>query len=467
MMYNSNSSSIIGRLSKVINKSDIKPIYKKDQTIKFESFSEFFFGFELRVVTSKWEFKAGKKKQTIQRRDLQSFSDLNLNNSKLYFYEDSAENIKDKFLLSDEDHNVYQIRVSPNLERVIETSIDLRVKDKDVYTQKIIDRVNKIKSYLLESNLCVDYAKVEIPDSFTTTTEEEDKEFDAVVAEEELTPAGRRKLEEKIVYSYFDYTPYRTDANKKYTYATEEIRLDHLSKYTGKIYYGTTEDENKLTLATMIAFKYHSSISSDYRIIKIAKNNVKHFKKFDHIDKFFMEITADDVLEIDNKFISWNTARLISNSWKDFTFLENFSIFNSEMCDLYKELYVYCDKYDVNLTSYRNKNIFPFQDESFTTDFDYLLNKITDLQIFLEGNKDPESLIVELDKIEGLPNTIKGIKAVDMDIYLKLQTLINYVSPIKDLLNEIPLLTKEKSQITVEVESLIRDFLNSKNVKMC
>ena len=469
MLYNNSTSSVIGRLAKVIDKQKIKPVFNRDRSVKFELFDDFFFGFEIRSVTSRLEYKAGKKKQVITRTDLHSFSNLNLGNGKIYFYENNAENFKDKFILSKNDHSAYQIRISPNLERIIEIrAADEKIKDVETYRLEVLERVEKIKSYIFKSSLFVDYSKIEIPEDFKTTSDEEDREFDEIVVQESLTPLERRKLEEKVVYSYYKYTPYRQDDSKrKYTLQSFEERIEDLGNYTCKIYYGTTEDEEKLTLATMIAFKFDDSFAKDYKIIRISKSNLKHFKQFDHIDKFFMEITTDNILKIDDKFITWNTARLISKVWKDFQFLENFGIFNSEIYDTYKELYKYCDDYDVDLTSYRNKSTFPFNNTDFIKDFDYFIDKVTDLQIFLEENKDPDSLIAELDKIEGLPNTVKEIKAVDIAIYYKLQELINYVSPIKDLLNEIPLLTRSGSIITKEVESLIRDFLNSKNVKMC
>jgi hypothetical protein len=100
-----------------------------------------------------------------------------------------------------------------------------------------------------------------------------------------------------------------------------------------------------------------------------------------------------------------------------------------------------------------------------TGDLHDFFDKVFDMQIFVRENQDDEEAIreksLELFGIKDVENAI----GVDLDVYDKLQKLLEYAEPVAPLLNRVEFLNYNDRTITPEAERLVKEVLDSKHLK--
>lgn len=201
------------------------------------------------------------------------------------------------------------------------------------------------------------------------------------------------------------------------------------------------------------------------KLIKVAQDRTKFFLDFKPIQRFFLDI-KNKKLTMSNALIRWNTARLIEEKLKDLRFLQNFERFNSKYCLWYRGLVNYVN------TSYRNlkdhaqsDKIFNLKQDTYTNLVDHL-DKVGRFQLFVRENPNEPEKIAQLakDMFNPQQEVTDGL-AIDTEFYDRMTELLDFAQPIGTLLNEIGILTENRS-IHEDVEAEIRGYCLSKGVTL-
>lgn len=146
-------------------------------------------------------------------------------------------------------------------------------------------------------------------------------------------------------------------------------------------------------------------------------------------------------------------------------FMRNYDLFNLDIANLYKEVKEYKEanfheSYVEQLAKYGDKG------KTFIEGVLAYTSKVAELQLFIREHKDsnPEEIKRKSLELFGI-DTIESSIGYNLEMYDKLQTLLNYAESIKPLFNHVTVLTDiKKLEITVETECLIKEVIESKGL---
>ncbi len=159
--------------------------------------------------------------------------------------------------------------------------------------------------------------------------------------------------------------------------------------------------------------------------------------------------------------VKWNTGKQIAEQLNNFKFLENYEIFNKEIFDIYQELKLYARSNYKNVEEYINK--YTSGEEFMKSTVEYC-NKVNEMQLFIRDHKeDSEAIKLKSTELFGL-DTVESSIGLDLEVHDKLQILVNYVEPVKDLFNELNCLTKITTIISYNTESMIKEVIINKGL---
>lgn len=241
-----NSSSVVGRLSKIVDLSRVTPKYVKDQTIKFEY--NLFRDIDARTVQLEEKREGSVIKYKIVRtetevRDIANGFPFIVQNGRSSFK-------KDKYLLQavyptgfisirlrysklegiDEDATPEEteapedIRYMTTHEAVIAEKA--KVKEEIFDLDKYRERATSIEHFIIESKHITPYASIVVPEDFDGKEEIEDEKPVEERKEEKISAEARRKLAGTIPI----YTPrvvLSTNTIKSSTYNSNTQTRDH------------------------------------------------------------------------------------------------------------------------------------------------------------------------------------------------------------------------------------------------
>lgn len=162
---------------------------------------------------------------------------------------------------------------------------------------------------------------------------------------------------------------------------------------------------------------------------------------------------------MDYRLTKWHTANLINEVIdNDLQFFNNYSGINAEMAEIYKELKEYRDKY------YTNYNRHSYGADYIIKEHMPFFDKLLEMQLYVQGNPEDDKGILKMSKeLFGIPD-VKNAIAMEQEVYDKLQILIEYAEPVKDLFNNVNNLVNKgpsSAEITMQQEGLIKQILEA------
>lgn len=485
--FGGNRNSVLSRLSRIIELHSLRPKYlgKTEILIKFGMPSQVFDHFTVKVC-HKIQDKDGKYQ--VKREEMSAWNDCSI--QAIYLKEGNTVRTKDIYL-TDQNNGLFVTLIPQDDEH-----INLKVKDLVSRNKLKFENIEKkakefktkrdeIIRLMKASTWYKNYDEIDVPDDYLKTLKQlEEKNEDEAERKRVLTPAEKRKLEERTVANTLK--PVWGGNNKdgvEYTYSNSKVepKIKNIEDYEGQMYYGFQSDLSKLHMAAHILDNHLENVQKGafhgehYSLLSISKSNKKYFAEKNHINDFFGKavLVKDDedkikglTIMFDNAVTLWNTARKIYPYMQELKFLKNFSNFDEEISKEYKELSEYVQKNYVDLSGYKNR----FGMQEHYEDFTNFLDQVQELQEFAETETDPAKITEKVKDIvlsggNGLPDGVIGGIAVDTSKIRSLEKLLTYAKPVKDLLNNIPLLTEEGKTMEIETSLLIDEYLEFKGLK--
>lgn len=209
-----------------------------------------------------------------------------------------------------------------------------------------------------------------------------------------------------------------------------------------------------------------TTVKPAVKLVKVAKDRVKFFMDFKHIQRFFLDI-KNKTLTMSNALIRWNTGRLIARDLPKLKFLNNFSRFHPSYNKWYVELVEYTNKYYRPLDAAAKDSKYFGLPENGYHDLITHMDKVTTFQLFVRANPTESEKIAELARDMFNPQTeITDGLAVEVAMMDKLNELLDFSTSIRTLLNEVGVLTSSYSTITQEVEAEIRHYCESRGITL-
>ncbi len=464
---NNGNNPTLKHLSNIIDKTQLSPNYTLNKTIKYVNPALLFWGFSIRKNQKIHDYKL--KKDDIQRGDIKYWEEFNCHNC--YFQTGNTSISKDFYLAHTIGNSFTTIRIADDeslYSHIKEDEFDEHGKlkpnkwTKD-YIDELITKRNLIINYIKDSKLFKSYDDVIVPEDWNKKFEETNKVSETGETVEKLTPLELRKLAEQTIVHTLREDKYRKD-NLPFSWNKQEIKIGDLKESDDRIYY-SYGDEDTIPFTTILMFKMFSGIfdSSTIRLYRVSKSMPKKFlKKHKHIDEFY-QIKNTKQVTMSGELIHWVTAKLIHEKLDELKFMRNYDLFNLDVANLYKEVKEYKE---ANFhESYLDQIIKYGKGQEFLNKvFDYT-TKVAELQLFIREHRDNNEEIkrksLELFGIDSLESAI----GYNLEMYDKLQTLLNYAEQIKPLFNHISILTDiKKPEITSETECLIKEIIESKGL---
>ncbi len=339
------------------------------------------------------------------------------------------------------------------------------------------------------------YEDIEVPKDFNASDDDEDlKEVEELTEEEiklaTLSKEERRKLEGKVIVNTprtkssheFEYQQRPgvrgmtavSITNRVYEWQKLEVPVKEINEWDEEeIYYGNEVDIKTLEFVALLtrdnrqeslvypraaaetnnysyrkqdqetfdkvyqincdqAYRCTHFFDTKVKIIKVAQNSNKLYKDFKHINKFFA-YKSGKTLTMSNTLIKWNTARLIRQRLNEVAFLFNFP-FNPAKQQSFRKLREYVKN---NYNSMDNLGKISDENSLAYTTMVSHLDKVYQFQSFVKTSQDPQE-IAKLAKELWKSDTIEDGCAVDMELIEEMNSLLDWGSSIKGLLNHVP-----------------------------
>ena len=364
-------------------------------------------------------------------------------------------------------------------EQAIQDRIDKVIK----LNKKFAERITQVWDLVKASSLVQDYEAIEVPADFTGTEDEEESVVtDEVNEEASLSHDARRKLQGKTVI----HTPRLLDGGHwkndlvgtSYEFQKLEIPIKLVDTWDSKeIYYGNEADRPTLELTAYLtrlnptdhrearvdntgfssqswaqgkhtddvyglycgdAYRCtHFFKNPDLKLIKVSKSNVRLYKDFNHVSKFYHQF-KNGLLTMSNILIKWNTARLMMETMHKLEFLTNLSFAGKQQAQFMK------------FRDYVRDNYRAIEEGS-TVATEEVVSKLTGhldtVQAFQEKVASGQYSAEQLGQIA--MNTWKTDKitdacSIDLELLTEFKELVEWAEPLVEVFNRIPLLTGRK-----------------------
>ena len=507
----SGNDTAIGRLSRIVELKNLKPKFSGNSNLKFHPMPIRLFGEGVYPEVNRKIFdrKEGLKFKT-EKSEMDGWANYDHDSFYVKYPDDTRHRLKDVFI--SESHNDKFILLNVKSEEQIRAFAE-KLADHDVKEGKVkgserdktvIKHLNRI---LLKQKLILDtikssdcyknYANVEVTEEW----KEQHSAKESEITEEEktalLTNSERRALEERVVactyveknFSYSNQYPETFKRSKV------EPKFKEIKDYDGDLYYGYQVDDAKLQYAaTILRMPLGSSKSQsdslgsrdqftfyndEKQLLSVSKSNKKHFSNHNHIDDFFgKQVLIKDStvfnkvvgihIVMDNLVVRWNTARIMKLRMGDLSFFRNFKQIDEGITELYNEVYNYVKSNYEDTTRYNDRTGF----NQYNTDFIKFLDNLQTFQEVVEKNPDSPKEIANKAKELALPGGTTGGIAVNSEMLEKLETVLTYAKPVRELFNHVDCLAltggyadRHEPTIDLELSMFLKDILDLKGVK--
>lgn len=203
--------------------------------------------------------------------------------------------------------------------------------------------------------------------------------------------------------------------------------------------------------------------TKDLIFVKVAKSLTKKLQNFTPIDRFMLDVDPNGVAFTHQKLMNWYTAKKVYEKIKDLEFLKNFAEISPyharEFNDLYEGAKLeYFDRWG-NLKNYPSDIK------------DKFVNDLEQLARFQQWIKveNPTSEEIGEYAMDNFSLMLTNAKVIDLSLLDRAQALVDWASPIVDLLNNITyfrIIKSETNKLSNKEEFLnsIRHYLRDKSV---
>ena len=504
----------LGRLAKIVDLKNVELSYPVNPKYKF-AFG-IFNGFRIHKVGVTLERKGSKNVKTVTYSG--NWIDALQDGLPMYLASDDMKNRKNKYLMSLHPQGFILLRpdVFPHEDGTLITPDEiptLRVdqvlegyaKKFDEETRKrVAQRLADVHNFIWQSTRdnVIDYDNVVVPQEFKGSEEEIEEEEDEKTEESRISAEERRKLTGSIIL----HTPRIEDWNyhrkNEKVYAMQKLEMPvHIADiWNNEEIFWTNQDTEPLLHTAALITRVHSQTSksvkswtdvqkiqqemtdlgygrifnsldvqnfsnffddSPVRLIRVSQQNVKHFRDFKHITKFFKEI-KNKTITMSNALVRWNTARLMKARIDELQFLKGFAGIDPQRHAKYLEVRDYVNKWWREIT-FGTKTL--GADDTTTGQLIAHLDKVTEFQLFVRSHPDEPEAIAQL--AQELFNPQPGVeiqdgRSIDTTLYDIFTELLDWAQPVQIMLNMVyPLINSDS--ISEEQENEIRNYFRYRN----
>lgn len=497
----SNQNNVLSRLAKIVDISKLNPKFVGDERIRYAP--GMFIGSHFRKVTMATETKRNSRTKKIVRNNL--FPGDMAAGLPIYIQTTGSSNKKDRYLL-DKLHpgGFISIRVpeyvvtgdDPDEEQESWTKIqEEEIKHARFDLEKHKESIRRLWHQFA---LCkhTPYSAVIVPDGYSDEEEVEEGTTQVSAEVQQIAADARRKAQGRIVmfslrtnnYSNeYSFTRYGWTApaggpggapNKMFTWQKEEPLIAEIDAWNNEeIYWGNEADIPLLHMAGMLTRptpNAHDNIfqgegytnsfkdESDIRLFKVSQDNVKYVQDHENIKYFFQKLQGKTIT-MSNKLVLWNTARYIKERIQQVQFLRNFQSIDNARCLEFKQLQEYMFKHFKEMEELTDKNVYAVSKASYKDLVDHC-NKLANFQRFVRENAGDDGAIGRFSQElfnptkEANAAEIDNALALDLAIVDRIDALLEFAEPIKDMLNAMPILTgKLMFAANREEEGFVKD----------
>lgn len=480
-----NSDWTLSNISKIVDTSEIKPVYPLNNDVKLRDVSEFWTAFINRQVYKEGKHVRNKGYQYyIERKNISTWHMFE--SHTIVLYEDRLYPLKDEFIIKTKSQNgrftaLKRLTDADLMDHLFNQNSFEHPKTSYCKSEKAFEKIKEVRDYIWETLKAdpnvIKYDELEVPDDFKTNTVDADQ-----VSEEEqvekniyagMTPAEIRKLTDKIVIQHPELNRNGSgylNSDNYIKYSKEEIVTKNFIEDKAVVYYALGVEEQSLaSIAAIITSKLgdlragynYRAISSkvfnsDLKIVRVPSNmGKKYLKGHRHINEFFgykpVYSEKDTTINMNEALIRWNTCRLINSDIEKLDFFVNFGHINPDLKKIYSELTDYCEGY----TEFTEYNVKRTVGEEEVKAFAGYMSKVTEFTLFKEANiNNPEAIKAKSLELFGV-ETIDDVKSINFDIYNKYRALKEYSSQVGPLLQAI-----NWGKITSESYNILNRVLN-------
>ena len=394
VLTKADSGSVLGRLSNIIDQESLKPKFGPDPRLKNESVKKLFAGMKVEVITKVRDYKNGE--DIIDRSAIENYSALRDNNIFI-MGEENHSKFKDMYLINKCGGPIICIK---SAEFSSGLTLD-SAENKKKHAKRIAKRA-RVLELITESTHSRNYDDIEIDEEWLEEYKDEIAKAKEIAQFENITPAERRKIEERMVAYTFRYNEkhwHSSGSDNHYIRDKIEPKVKDLMQTQRTTYYGTAADDDKLMVACGMIHPFAPKVRQVYKdapgwrcesddpmfffdtpavrfgnseftkpattinsndgtvyhntnfdwdtpqIIRVSQSNVKHISmnsNVKHIDEFFLQLTPNGGYTMDEHAIKWYTAdkmRSITNK----TYLYCLKDINLDLFNKYKAVYEAAD----------------------------------------------------------------------------------------------------------------------------
>ena len=430
VLTKADSGSVLGRLSNIIDQESLKPKFGPDPRLKNESVKKLFAGMKVEVITKVRDYRSGE--DIIDRSAIENYSQLRDNNIFI-MGEENHSKFKDMYLINKCEGPIICIKSSEFSSGLTLDSAENRKK----HARRIAKRA-RVLELIEESTHSRNYDDIEVDEEWLEEYKDEIAKAKEVAQFENITPAERRKIEERMVAYTFRYNEkhwHSSGSNNHYIRDKIEPKVKDLMKTQRTTYYGTAADDDKLMVACAMIHPFAPRTRQVYKdmpgwrcvdddrlfffdtpavrlgngeftkptsttndkgevyhntnfdwdtpqVIRVSQSNVKHISmnpNVKHIDEFFLQLTPNGGYTMDEHAIKWYTADKMKSITSK-TYLYCLKDINLDLFDKYKAVYEAADV-DVRISQWmKDTDIFP------------MVEKIVEMHNFCKDNDDTAAI---------------------------------------------------------------------------
>ena len=244
ILTKADSGSVLGRLSNIIDQEALKPKFGPDPRLKNESVKKLFAGMKVEVIRKTRDYNSGD--DNVERDAIENYASLRENNIFI-MGEESHSKYKDMYLMHKCDGPIICIKpienwtppaaISPENSKAIKRALAKRARVLELITESTHSR---------------NYDDVEVDEEWLEEYKDEIAKAKEIAQFDNITPAERRKIEERMVAYTFRYNDkhwHSSGSDKRYIRDKIEPKVKDLMKTQRTTYYGTSEDDDALMAA--------------------------------------------------------------------------------------------------------------------------------------------------------------------------------------------------------------------------
>jgi hypothetical protein len=502
--------TVIGRLSRIVDMSKVELSYPLDSSLRFSA--RLMDGVRVQrveMVSTREGSKVVKKVeyQSSWRAALQE-------GLPIIIVQGEISNKKNKYILTHlykQGFVMIQLSVEANGSLTADDITNQTRIEEAIYGEYSVTKaltakakIANLHNYIFNSKDKISYESIVVPDNFKANDTEAEEEIEEKTEEATQSAAERRKLTGSTIV----HTPRTTDwstsrkIGKAYEMQKVEFPIHLVDTWNNEEIFWSNQDFEPLLHTVALITRYDEKVNdwkswnnytskeydgfkskgysgvpshqygsingfyenSPVRLIKVAQQNVKYYRDFKHITKFFKEI-KNKTITMANALVRWNTARLLQEKLSDLTFLNGFKSLSAEKHTQYIQLkrYVYAYWRSLNID---NKLL--GADDTTTGQLISHMDKVGQFQLFVKANPEDKESIAQL--AQELFNPEPGVeiqdgRAIDTELYEMYLELLDWAQPVKVMLNMVQPLY-DSIELSAEQEEEIRHYLQYRGVTL-